>query len=134
MTTNKSPIFLNSVIVGKASIANADGTTPKTLLTATADGGAVIRMSATTDDTSPVIAVIKIGTTIVGEVTVPIGAGTDGSTPAKNLLDNLAMPGLFQADGSLVLGPSDILTVNAKAAVTAAKTLNIVAQGGQYAV
>jgi hypothetical protein len=138
MTTNKDPIFLNSVVTSNVSIANSDGTDLQTVLTAGADGGAVTQLSATTTDTSAVIAVLTLsdGTTavIVGEVTVPIGAGTDGSTPAKNLLDGTAMPGVLQEDGSLVMGPAAVLSVSAKVAVTAAKTLDVTASGGQYAV
>lgn len=138
MTTNKDPIFLNSVDTSNVSIDNADGTALQAILTAGADGAAVIRMSATTDDTSAVIVVITLndGTTalIVGEVTVPIGSGTNGSAPAVNLLDEVAMPGLFQADGSLVMGPAAVLSVSAKVAVTSGKTLDITASGGQYAV
>ena len=138
MTTNKDPIFLNSVVTSNNSIANGDGTALQTVLTAGADGGAVTLMSATTTDTSEVIAVLTLndGTTavIIGEVTVPAGAGTDGATPAKNLLDNVAMPGALQADGSLVMGPTAVLSVSAKVAVTAAKTLDVTASGGQYAV
>lgn len=138
MATNKDPIFLNSVSTVNQSIATADGTSAKTLATAGADGAAVMRVSAVTTDTSDVIAVLKVNdgavTVVIGEVIVPAGAGTDGATPAKNLLDPAAMPGVFQEDGSLVLGPSAILTVNAKVAVTAAKTLDVTAQGGSYSV
>ena len=138
MATNKEPIFLNVPSTVNQSIANSDTTTAKVMATAGADGGAVMTMSATTTDTSDVIAVLNINdgsvTIVVGEVTVPAGAGTDGSTPAKNLLDTLAMPGLFQNDGSLILGPAAILSVGAKATVTSAKTLDISAQGGSYSV
>lgn len=138
MTTNKDPIFLNSIVMSNVSIANSDGTDLQTMFTGGDDGGAVTQLSATTTDTSAVIAVLTLsdGTTavIVGEVTVPIGAGTDGSTPAKNLLDDVAIPGLFQPDGSLAMGPAAVLSVHAKSAVTAAKTLDVAAVGGQYAV
>lgn len=138
MTTNKDPIFLNSVSTANVSIANADGTALQTVFTAGSDGGAVTQLSATTTDTSAVIAVLTLndGTTaiVVGEVPVPAGAGTDGSTPAVDLLSATAMPGLMQADGSLVMGPSAVLSVSAKSAVTAAKTLDVTALGGQYAV
>ena len=136
MATNKSPIFLNSIVTLCASINTAFGTGSKTILTAGSDGGGVTNLSATTDDTSDVIAVLKMNdgstTVVIGEVTVPAGAGTDGTTPAKDLFDAEAMPGILQADGSLLLGPSAILTVNAKVAVTAAKTLDITSTGGQY--
>lgn len=137
MATNKDPIFLNTVSTKNVSIVNADGTTLKLLFTAGADGGAVTKLSATnTNAAAAVIAVLTVsdGTdaVVIGEVTVPLGAGTDGSTPAKNLLDVLALPGVLQADGSLILGPNATLSVNAKAAVTAAKSLDISAGGGSY--
>ena len=138
MSTNKDPIFLNSVVTKNKQIDNADGTTGFIVFTAGADGGAVTRLSATTTDTSAVIVKLTISdgtdSVDVGEVTVPAGSGTDGSTPTKNLLDAVALAGLLQADGSLIMGPSATLTVAAKAAVTAAKVLDITAQGGQYNV
>lgn len=138
MTTNKDPIFLNSVLTKNASIANSDGTTPELMFTGGADGGAVLKLTASTDDTSAVIAVLTVSdgtvSVVLGEVTVPIGAGTDGSTPVKNLLDDVAIPGAFQSDGSLAMGPVATLSVNAKSAVTAGKTLNMSLSGGQYAV
>lgn len=136
MPTNKDPIFLNSVLTKNKQIVNADGTALFVMFTGGADGGAVTQISAATDDTSAVIVVLTIsdGTAslVVGEVTVPAGAGTDGSTPAKNLLDASALPGLLQADGSLVMGPAATLSVAAKSAVTAAKVLNVTTLGGQY--
>ncbi len=138
MTTNKDPIFLNKVVTSNVSIANSDGTDLQTMLTAGTDGGAVTRLSATTTDTRAVIEVLTLndGTTaiVIGEVTVPAGAGTDGATAAKNLLDSTSMPGVLQADGSLVLGPAAVLSVSAKSAVTATKTLDVTALGGQYDV
>ena len=138
MSTNKDPIFLNSVVTKNQQIDNADGTTGFIVFTAGADGGAVTRLSASTTDTSAVIVTLTINdgtdSVDVGEVTVPLGSGTDGSTPIKDLQDGSALPGLLQADGWLILGPPATLTVAAKVAVTATKDLNITAQGGQYNV
>jgi len=137
MTTNKAPIFLNTVSSANVSIANGDGTTQKNALVAGADGAAVTNLNATSTDTASKIVVLKIndGSTsiVVGEVTVPAGSGTNGTAPAVNLLDDVAMPGLLQADGSLILGAGCTLTLGVKAAVTAAKTIDINVQGGQYA-
>lgn len=137
MATNRNPIFLNSVASNNADIVNADGTTQENIFTAGADGGAITNMVATTDDTSEVTVVIKSNdgttTTILGEVKVPAGSGTNGAAPSVNLLDSVKMPGLFQADGSLAVGANASITVGAKSAVTAAKTLYISSVGGQYA-
>lgn len=137
MTTNKAPIFLNTVSGSNVSIANGDGTTQKNALVAGADGAAVTNLSATSDDTSDKTIVLQIndGSTsiVIGEVVVPDGSGTNGVDPAVNLLDAVALPGVLQADGSLILGAGCTLTLGAKVAVTAAKTINIHVQGGQYA-
>lgn len=136
MATNTTPIFLKSVISKTAAIVTAGGTAEVDMVDPGADGGAVVNLTASTDDTSDVIVVINIDDGVVsvplGEVTVPAGAGTDGTVPSKNLLDSTKMPGAFQADGSVLLGPSAKLTVNPKAAVTAAKTLYVTAAGGSY--
>lgn len=136
MATNKNPIFLNSIVSKNIQIDNADGVASEVIFSAGVDGGALVKMSATTDDTADVIVVITSndGTQVVplGEVTVPAGAGTDGSTPAKNLLDEVALPGVLQADGSLVVGANASISVAAKSAVTATKTLDIASLGGSY--
>lgn len=137
MTTNKAPIFLNTVESANVSLANADGTTQKSALVAGADGAAVTNLSATSTDSADKTVVIKIddGSTsvVVGEVVVPDGSGTNGTDPAVNLLSASALAGLLQADGSLLLGAGCTLTVGAKVAVTAAKVVDIHVQGGQYA-
>jgi len=136
MSTNKDPIFLETTFTKCVQILPADTTDKKIIYTAGADGGAVTQLSASTDDTSQVIAEISVsdGTTEVklGEVVIPAGSGTDGSSPSKNLLDVAAMPGSLQADGSLLLGPAAVLSVNAKATITAAKVFDIVGHGGSY--
>ena len=136
MATNKEPVFANALTSNCTEIDNAAGTALQTLFTAGADGLAVMKLTATTTDTAAVIVVLSVndGTTenVIGEVTVPAGSGTDGSTPAKNLLDATALPGVFLADGSLPLGGNAILKANAKSAVTAATTLNITGFGGSF--
>jgi len=136
MTTNKDPIFLNSILTKNVSIDNADGTTPQLMFTAGADGGAITRLSAASTDGSAVILVITISdgalSVVVGEVSVPAGAGTNGTAPIKNLLDPAALLGLLQADETIVLGPAATLSVNAKVATSGVVT--VIAQGGQYNV
>ena len=136
MARNTSPIFLNLIVSKTETIVPADTTSTKTLITAGSDGAAVTNLTAVSDDTAAVTVVMAIDDGVlsvpVGEVVVPIGAGTDGSTPAKNLLDTTALPGLLQADGSLLLGPAAKLIINAKATLTAAKTLSVALAGGSY--
>ena len=137
MSTNKDPIFLNSVESENKSIAVGDTTTAFVMFTAGADGGAVTKLNASTTDTTAVIVVLTVSdgstTVVLGEVTVPPGAGTDGSTPSVDLLSSIAIPGAVQADGSIILGPAATLSVAAKATLSTG-VLNIAAQGGQYGV
>lgn len=133
---NQEPIFQAKPKTVCTVMNNASGTALQTLYTAGAtDGGLVDNVAVTSDDTSAVILVVTVndGSTDceVGEVTIPIGAGTDGSTPAVNLFDETALP-FLQTGGGLPLGASGVLKVNAKAAITSTKIVNITAFGGDY--
>jgi len=134
-STNKDPIFLTDTKNPSVTITNAIGTAVQQIFTANADGGAITSLSATTDDTSAVTVVIGINDATnsftLGEVIVPAGAGTDGITAAKNLLDSTKLP-ILDADGSLILEGTFILEVNVKSGVTAAKTIDITGVGGNY--
>ena len=133
-TANKEPIFQTEPSTPGLTIVNADSTTLKTLVTAGADGALVDNISVVSNDTSAVdlVVVITVGAVDynIGEVEIPIGAGT-GTTVSHNLLNTTDMP-FLQQNGSLPLQASAILKVGAKVAVTAAKTVYVVAYGGQY--
>ena len=134
MATNTDPIFLKTIATPAIQFTSADTTALKTVLTAGADGGAITQLTATSSDSAIVTAVLSLTsggvTNIIGEVIVAIGAGTDGSTPAVNLLD-LDQITLLQTDGSILLGPSAILSVNCRIAMTTG-TLGVTAIGGSY--
>ena len=136
MATNKDPFFLNTIIQTNGEIDNAQGTTTEVIFTPGADGGAVTNLVATTTDTSSVTLVISVNdgssTNVVGEVTIPAGSGTDCTSLPVNVLTNVGMTGNNQNDGSMLLGPSSTLVINAKSAVTAAKVLSITATGGSF--
>ena len=138
MATNKNPIFLNTLVSVNNEIDNAQGTTPDVVFTAGADGGAITNLIATSTDTVASIIVLSsdVGAQInvLGEVTVLPGAGTDGVTPSKNLLDSTAMPGILQNDGSMAVGANTSILAGAKAAVSAATVVSISSVGGLYSV
>lgn len=138
MATNKNPIFLNSILSTNIEIDPADTTVAQVIFTAGADGGSVTNLSATTTDTAAVTVVLTLNdgtqTNVLGEVVVPSGSGTNGTTPAKDLLDAVALPGVLQADGSLIIGASAVLSVAAKATITAATVLSVSSAGGSYSV
>lgn len=135
MVANTTPKFQDGPKVAGQTIENADSTNLKTLFTAGADGALIDNIAVISDDTSAVIITITLndGTTDfgIGELSIPAGAGTDGSTAAENLLDALKLPYL-QAGGGITLGSNHVLKVNAKSAVTATKKVTLVAFGGDY--
>jgi len=147
MTTNTSSkeaifsgIIKHGIIAGASKsgvkFVNADGTLAKTIYTAGSDGAIIENISAHSDDTSAVIVQLAVndGTTSfpLGEITVAIGAGTDGgTTPAVNLFDATKL-GCLRTDGSLMLAAGAILEVNPKSAVTATKTLTLFPIGSDF--
>ena len=136
MATNKNPIFIDTPESANTELDNADGTGLLVVFTAGADGGAIMKCNAVSTDTVARILILHVDDGAVvaklGEVNVPAGAGTDGSTPSVDLFDKVAMPGAFQADGSLPLGAAATLSISAKVTLTAAKTIDIAVQGGTY--
>lgn len=133
---NQEPIFQTKPKTVCTVMNNASGTALQTLYTAGAtDGSLLDNVAVTSDDTSAVILVVTVndGSTDckVGEVTIPIGAGTDGTTPAVNLFNTTALP-FLQTGGGLPLGVSGVLKVNAKSSITSTKIVNLVAFGGDY--
>lgn len=136
MTQNTAPIFGLTPQIDAVTIVPGDTTTKKTLYTAGANGGRCLSIAASSDDTAAVRANIYVnhgGTDYaVGQVTIPIGAGT-GTTdaPSVNLLDASKLP-FLQPDGSLLLESGDIVKVAASATITAAKTVTLVSTGLDY--
>lgn len=122
------PIFPGTIKNNGVSIANADGTTKKTLYTPGAAGSRVDQIRVTSTDTANVILVVSLTISGVdyplGEVQVPAGAGTDGSTSWIDALSSLNL------DESLFIAAGTTLKVNAKAAVTAGKTVYAVPFAG----
>lgn len=114
---------------------NSDGTATVALFTAGENGALIDNVSVVSTDTVAVILVLSLddGTleTLIGEVSIPAGSGSDGSSPVKNLLDAVALP-FLQSGGGLPLGANDVLKIAAKVAVTATKQLDIRAYGGDY--
>lgn len=131
-----TPTFISTIKDAATSLINADGTAFKTLLAGSGSGQRIRSIQITSDDTAQVTLQFckTIGAVdyILGEIVVAIGSGTNGTAPAVNGLDPLRMPGL-QTDGIrsfLDLGNASTLKVKSKVAVTAAKTVNVVAEYG----
>jgi len=135
MAANTSPIFGLSPNLTEVTFVNADGTTAKTVFTAATDGSLLKHINVTSDDTTdPVLLDVFIndGSTayLIGRVGVTTLSGTDGTEPATDILDPGMIPGIG-AQG-LFLPTGYTVEVGPSAAITAAKTVTIVAIGVDY--
>lgn len=134
MAVSYNPVFPQTPKVSMTTIANGDGTTAKTLVTAGSNGTKVVALQICSDDTSA--RVVQIGVTrsatftLLGSVNVPTLAGTDGTTPAVNGHSLVYNPGLpLDNDGEtyIFLQSGDTLQVKTTTTVTAAKTVSLTA-------
>lgn len=134
-SANRNPIFPESITTDTISFANADGTAVKALATPGANGRNIRAIAVASDDTAAVTLVLSIlksaVTYKIGETVVPIGAGTNGTAKAVNLLNSVDATWL-NPDGSIDLASGAVLQVNAKVAVTATKKVDVVAFGADY--
>ncbi len=129
------PIFPDTIKNAALDIENADSTTAQDLLTAGTNGSRINSISVTSNDTADIDLIINYndGTTDygIGRVTIPVGAGTDGSTPPVSILNIIDMPFLAE-DLSYYLQGTNKITIAAVTAVTAAMTIQVVATYGDY--
>ena len=133
------PQFPGSVKTSAVEIENADGTSFKTLFTAGASGSRIESISATNSDSGTAYVLqlaVQSGTIdyVIGEVNVPAGAGTDGSTKAVDVLNQTDLPWL-RDDGVrpyLYLANGDVLRVRVKAAVSSGQKVQLFAQAGDF--
>jgi hypothetical protein len=132
MATSPQPIFPQSWITAGLAVVNATSTTVTAVTASTSFGSQVKNLQATSNDTSAHdIAVFKnVGGTnyLIGTVAVPASAGFSSTVPAVNLLQ--ALPGLPVDSNNnpyISLAATDLIEVGALVAITAAKTLTVVA-------
>lgn len=130
MAANTSPIFEEAPIVGAAQFTSADTTTKKTVVTPGADGARVDSIMCSTNDTAAVNLAFYLnnGSTdfYIGNVNVPIGSGYTTVARVE------AMTTLAPVLGYLTIPAGWTLKVNCVATMTAAKTTDVVAMGGDY--
>lgn len=135
MASNTAPIFVLSPNVAVMTIVPADTTSLKTLFTPGANGSLLTDLNVVSDDTALVDLDLYLTVSAtnyrIGTIPVAIGAGVTAASNAVNGLDPTKIPGLA-ADGTLWLPSGTVLKGAAKATVTAAKTVTIVAFGGDY--
>ena len=130
MAANTSPIFELVPTDKGVQFTSADTTTKKNVQTGGANGTRIDAVMCSTNDTAAVNLAFYIsdGTTdfYIGNVNLPIGSGY--TTVAR--VD--AMATLSPTLGYLVLPSGYILKAACVATMTAAKTTDVVAMGGDY--
>lgn len=131
-----NPVFVGNLKNAVAQILNADGAALVALLAGGASGSRIKSLNATSDDT--VARVVQLWVTIggtdylLGECSIPIGAGSDGATKPVKVLNLADFPHL-QSDGvNLILDIANgsTLKIKSKIAVTAGKKLQFFAEYG----
>lgn len=132
-----TPQFFRNIKDAVLRLNNASGTTLQTFLAGSTDGLRIKSLIATNgDSTARVLQIVKTVSAvdyILGEVSVPAGAGTDGATPAVNLLNSTMMPGL-QNDGIqrfLEVANGTTLKIKSKTAITAPNEVHVVGEYGE---
>lgn len=124
------------------AIANADGTSKKTIFTAGSNDSIIRSFNITSTDTSARIVLLYVnvggsGTDrCIGAVNVPALSGTDGATAAVDALRTTLMT-FFEADafGNCVcyLKAGSLLKAALSAsAVTSGKTIDMFGSGGDF--
>lgn len=133
-----NPTLISNVRDFPAKLVNADGTAKKTVVTPVGAGTRLKSLIVTSDDTAArVLQLVKTVAAvdyILGEIDIPIGAGTDGATNAVDVFAGTRIKGL-QTDGIskwIDVASGTTLSLQAKVAVTAAKTIYIVGEGGDF--
>jgi hypothetical protein len=121
------------------TFTSADTTALKTLFTAGADDSDLKSVIAVTDDTAAInlkVYVTRGGTDyLIATVNIPIASGTNGTTPAVDVLNAISFPGLPMDSVQkryLPLKTGDVVKVACLATMTAAKTLTVSAFGQDY--
>jgi hypothetical protein len=135
MAANTSPIFGLTAKLEERTFVNADGTALTSLWAAGANGGKITAINCTSDDTATVNMKVAIydgaNSFLIGTVPIVTLSGTNGVAAAVNVLDSDYIPCL-DIDNGIYLPTGYSVYGAPLAAVTAAKTVNVVAIGVDY--
>jgi hypothetical protein len=131
-------VFVQVPKTTPAAFTNADAAnTKKTVATAGASGSKVVALNATSTDTSARIAQVWLTRSatsyLLGSLSVPIAAGTDGTTVTADLLGLIPnVPRDNDGQKYLFLESGDTLQVSFTTQVTAAKEIDVVSVFGNF--
>jgi len=132
------PSFISIPKNPSASFANADASNFKTIMSAGTLGSRLDSLFVSNSDTANAyvlqLAIQKSSVNyIIGEISVPIGAGTNSSAKSVAALNATDIPGLaFTEAGALYLESGAILVGKMKSTVAGANTVQVVGVGGDY--
>lgn len=133
MAANSDPIFTLTPHIAGVEFTSSDTTTIKDVITGAANGTRLDTVTCSTNDTTAVdlgfyIQIGGSGTNYyLGNVHLPPGAGY-GTVPGLDMINVLPLT-TFKG---LVLNSSDKLRCACAATMTAAKTTDVVALGGDF--
>ena len=136
MTVTSTPVFSQAINNGVQTIANGDGTTAKTLVTAGANGTRVYALLVTSTDTSNRDLVVNFNTAStnyqIATVQIPLSSGTANNVVTVDVLRAANFPGLaYDAWGNryIDLAANNLITIAAGSTVTSGKTITAFAYG-----
>ena len=138
MAANTAPIFVKNVTAKGVTWTNSDAAATKKTVTPTvgSEGARVHSIAVTTDDTTArdFQVFLNDGTTdtLLGTVTIPIGAGNTGSAAAIAILKQSTLLPWVGSDGSLLVPPGGVVKMANVTQPTSAKTFYVTTLCGDY--
>lgn len=135
MAISHQPTFVQTPKTTPIAFTNGDSAnTKKTIATAGSDGSKIVAVTAASTDSSTRIAQLWLTRSatsyLLSSTTIAITAGSDGSTPAANLMNTTDWPSRpIDKDSQryILLESGDTLQVSFTTQVTAAKEIDVVA-------
>jgi hypothetical protein len=133
-----SPSFIATPKTPVVSFANADGTAFKSVFTGGSLGSRLDSISVSNSDTVNAyviqFAMQKSGIDyVLGEVSIPLGAGTNGTAKSVAALNPTDIPALtYTESNAMYLESGAILRARVKSAVAGSSTVQLVGIGGDY--
>ena len=134
---SSTPSFIASPKTPVVAFVNADGTAFKSLMTAGASGSRLDTLFASSSDTASNVMQLALQKSsvdyVIGEVTIPANAGTNGVVKSVAVLNGTDIPGLaITENGALYMESGVVLRARMKTAVAGAFTVQLAGVGGHY--
>lgn len=139
MAVTHQAIYVQAVLSKAKAVLPADSTNLVTVYTATGDGCRIDNIIIQSTDTSAkdMALYLNIGGTDyqIGMLSVLANSGNTNAIPSMALMSHSQFP-IFTQDSNLnrfiLMASGDILKVKMGSAITAAKQINVIIQGGTY--